>query len=391
LSPAPVVAIGLEAGEAATSLAQAIAQAAAQGAGGALLTRHELPAACLAALAPALADNSLPLGLAASLSDPPSAEVLAALFQGGTRLIHWRAGSGGASDEGPALEDVSRIMVVASRAGLWNHLRLPLEGSGEWAQALLDFVGSNPHTVHSWSRPVFWPWSPRPGSRIGEPRAEAYRQVAPLPGAPLWRKLAAPAHLLLYLERHGCDAIRHWRVRPTGDGVYRLGENLRYVFAKPEDIAPEVLEEVALLVLAAGKVKPQWLRFNLANAYLVSYASEEGVIVGTDTLKRLRPEYVASLKEQSGLDLTGYTERGYISIRPEYRGTGVSNALVRGVIARSEGRKMIIITGEENLPGQKLLARNGQRLVRTYYSKRLDKPMQIWMPQDQDPELGEEG
>lgn len=51
---------------------------------------------------------------------------------------------------------------------------------------------------------------------------------------------------------------------------------------------------------------------------------------------------------------------------------------------------MIIITGQDNLPGQKLLARNGQRLALTYYSKRLDKPMQIWMPRDQDPELGEE-
>ncbi|BEQ16675.1 hypothetical protein [Desulfoferula mesophila] len=386
LSPAPVVALDLEAGEGPASLAQAISRAAAQEAGGALITNRELPATYLEALAPALKGNPLPLGLAASLSDPPSAQVLTALFQGGTRLIQWRAASGG----GPALEQVSQGLLAASRAGLWNHLRLPLEGSGDWAQALLDFVGSNPHTVHSWSRPVLWPWSPHPRSRIGEPRAEAYRQVAPLPGGPLWRQLAVPAHLLLYLDRHGCDAVRHWRVRPTGEEVYRLGENLTYVFAKPEDIAPEVLEEIALLVLAAGKVKPQWLRFNLANAYLVSYASEEGVIVGTDTLKRLRPEYVASLKEQSGLDLTGYTERGYISIRPEYRGTGVSNALVRGVIARSEGRKMIIITGQDNLPGQKLLARNGQRLALTYYSKRLDKPMQIWMPRDQDPELGEE-
>jgi GNAT superfamily N-acetyltransferase len=151
-----------------------------------------------------------------------------------------------------------------------------------------------------------------------------------------------------------------------------------------------VLEEIALLVLAAGKVKPQWLRFNLANAYLVGYAAEEGVIVGTDTLKRLRPEYIEHIKEQTGLNLEGYSERGYVSIRPEYRGTGLGNALVQGIIARAGGRKMFIITGEDNLAGQNLLARNNTRRVRTYLSQRLNKPMQIWMPRDQDPELGEE-
>ena len=371
-------------------LVELIRQVAAQGVAGLLLTSQEMPAAYLEQLAPELSGNQTSLALAASLNDPPSPQTLAALAQGGVRLIHWSAPSGEALESGPLLAAMQNILVAASRAGLWNHLKMPMEGSDPWAQALRDFTGSNPQVAHSWSRPTPWPWSPRPISYIGEPRAEAYRQVAPLPGGPLWRKLAGPAHLLLYLERHGRDAVRHWRVRSEGDSVYRLGENLSYVFAEPKDIAPEVLEEVALLVLAAGKVKPQWLRHNLAGAYLVAYAGEEGVIVGTDTLKRLRPEYIEHIKEQSGLDLTGYTERGYVSVRPEYRGTGLGNALVQGVIARAQGRKMIIITGSDNLAGQQLLARNNQRRVRTYFSDRLNKPMQIWMPQDQDPDLGEE-
>lgn len=371
-------------------LAGLIGQMAERGVAGVLLTNQEMPAAYLEKLAPVLEGNRTPLALAASVEDPPSPQALAALARGGLRLIHWSAPSRGSLDSDSLLAAMNKTLVSASRSGLWNHLELPMEGSDSWAQALLDFTGSNPQVVHSWFRPTPWPWSPRPISYIGEPRAEAYRQVAPLPGGPLWRKLAGPAHLLLYLERHGCDAVRHWRVRPEGDSVYRLGENLSYVYAEPKDMPPDVLEEITLLVLAAGKVKPQWLRYNLANAYLVAYASEEGVIVGTDTLKRLRPEYLEHIKEQSGLDLTGYTERGYVSVRPEYRGTGVGNALVQGVIARSQGRKMVIITGSDNLAGQKLLARNNQRRVRTYFSKRLNKPMQIWMPQDQDPELGEE-
>ncbi|MBU4603626.1 MAG: GNAT family N-acetyltransferase, partial [Proteobacteria bacterium] len=371
-------------------LAGLVGQMAERGVAGVLLTSQEMPSAYLEQLAPELEGDRIPLALAASLEDPPSAQTLAALARGGLRLIHWSSPSGAVLESGPLLAAMNKTLVSASRTGLWNHLTLPMEGSDSWAQALLDFTGSNPQVVHSWSRPTPWPWSPRPISYIGEPRAEAYRQVAPLPGGPLWRKLAGPAHLLLYLERHGCDTVRHWRVRPEGDSVYRLGEKLNYVFAEPKDIAPGVLEEVALLVLAAGKVKPGWLRHNLAHAYLVAYTSEEGVIVGTDTLKRLRPEYLEHIKDQSGLDLTGYTERGYVSIRPEYRGTGIGNALVQGVIARAQGRKMVIITGSDNLAGQKLLARNNSRRVKTYFSKRLNKPMQIWMPQDQDPELGEE-
>ncbi|MBU1276907.1 MAG: GNAT family N-acetyltransferase [Proteobacteria bacterium] len=371
-------------------LVELLNQMAGRGAAGALLLNQEMPAAFLESLAGVLTPGGPPLALAASLEDSPSPQALAALARGGVRLVHWSPPSGAEPDPDPLLAAAQKTLVAASRAGLWNHLELPAEGADPLAQALLDFIGSNPQVVHSWSRPTPWPWSPRPISHVGEPRAEAYRQVTPLPGGPLWRKLAAPAHLLLYLERHGREAVRHWRVRPDGESSYGLGENLRYVFAEPKEIGPEILEEIALLVLAAGKVKPQWLRYNLANAYLVGYAEEEGVIVGTDTLKRLRPEYITSIKEQTGLDLTGYTERGYISIRPEYRGTGVGNALVQGVIARAGGRKMFIITGSDNLAGQNLLARNNTRRVRTYFSQRLNKPMQIWMPQDQDPELGEE-
>jgi GNAT superfamily N-acetyltransferase len=371
-------------------LVQGMARQAGQGAAGFLLLRQDLPAAYLAELAAALAGRETPVGLAASLDDPPDPQGMAALAAGGVRLVSWRSESAGALDLSQNLAAIQRVLVAASRAGLWNHLELPPEASDPMAEGLLDFTGANPQVVHSWSRPELWPWSPRPRQPIGEPQAQAYRQVEPLPGRPLWRFMADPAHLLLQLKRHGREALLRWRVRHNGASIYRLGQDLRYVFETPDKIGPDRLEEIALLVLAAGKVRPKWLRHNLARAYLVGYAEEEGVIVGTDTLKRPREEYIASIKEQSGLDLTGYAERGYISIRPEYRGTEVSNRLIQGLISRAQGRKMVIITGAENIPAQKILARNGQRRVRTYHSRRLDKDMQIWMPREQDPELGEE-
>lgn len=370
-------------------LAQGMAMQASKGAAAFLSLRQVMPAAYLADLAPALEGNQVPLGLAASLDDPPTPEVLSALHAGGVRLVQWQSGTLPPASPEERLGQAEKALALSNRAGLWNHLVLPTEASDPMAAGLLDFTGSNPQVVHSWSRPWLWPWSPRPRQAIGEPQAQAFRQVAPLPGRPLWRFMDDPAHLLLYVARHGSQRLMRWRVR-DGGGVHLLGQNLEYVFARPGEIGPERLEEIAMLVLAAGKVRPKWLRHNLAHAYLVGYAHEEGVIVGTDTLKRPRDEYIERIKEQSGLDLTGYTERGYVSIRPEYRGTGMGNALVQGIISRAGGRKMVIITGEDNLAGQKLLARNNQRRVRTYFSKRLNKPMQIWMPQEQDPELGEE-
>ena len=167
---------------------------------------------------------------------------------------------------------MQKTLVSASHAGLWNHLALPMDGSDSWAQSLLDFTGSNPQIVHSWYRPTPWPWSPRPIKYIGEPRAEAYRQVAPsarralvaqagrsgppfaLPGTPRLRRGAPLA------------GAPRWRQR-----IPARGETCATNSPNQRMFAPEVMEEIALLVLAAGKVKPQWLRHNQANAYLVSY------------------------------------------------------------------------------------------------------------------------
>ncbi len=407
LSPQPVMSLGPASGgepehggrsgpEAAApwlapapELARGLARLAGQGAAGLLLLGQSLPGAYLAELASALAGHTAPLGLAASLDDPPDPGALAALAAGGVRLLWWRARDAEAPEPSQGLAAVQAVLAAASRSGLWSHLELPLEASGPVARGLLEFAGLNPHMVNSWSRSELWPWSPRPRRPAGEPQAQGYRRLRPLPGRPLWRFVADPAHLLLQLARHGREALLRWRVR--GDGaIWRLGQGLRYVFDTPDAIGPQRLEEIALLVLAAGKVRSKWLRHNLARAYVVGYAEEEGVIVATDTMKRLREPYIASIKEQSGLDLTGYAERGYISIRPEYRGLGVSNRLIQGLVSRARGRKMVIITGAENIPVHKILARNGQRRVLTYHSRRLDKDMQVWMPRGQDPELGEE-
>ncbi|RJX29719.1 MAG: N-acetyltransferase [Desulfarculus sp.] len=316
-------------------------------------------------------------------------EGLKALAQAGVRLVRWRLEEGGAAPPAERLAALRRLLRAAARAGLWSHLQLPRRAPEALLRGLLRLLGLNPHLAHSWSPPPAWPWSPAPAAPL---RADigGYSQLPPLPGRPLWQALAEPAHLSLYLARHGCPQVSRWRVRADGRSVYTLGRGVTYHFHPPSEVPKERLEEIAQLVLAGGRVRPKWLRHNLARAYVVGWAEEEGVLVGTDTLKRPRPEYLAVIKSYSGMDLTGYTERGYISVRPEYRSLGLGGQLIKQLVARAGGLKMFVIVGRDNPSGEQVLAHNQTRLVTTYYSHKMGKEMGIWMPVDQEPPPMEE-
>ncbi|MEW5912890.1 MAG: GNAT family N-acetyltransferase [Thermodesulfobacteriota bacterium] len=314
---------------------------------------------------------------------------LAALAESGQRLVRWRLPEDDAMPPAQRLPALRRLLRSAARAGLWSHLELPRRAPAALTQGLLRLVGVNPHLVHSWSPPLAWPWLGAPAEPL-LPAVGGYRDLPPLPGRPLWQALAEPAHLWLYLGRHGCAQVNNWRVKDDGRSVYTLGKAVTYHFHPPAEVSKERLEEIAQLVLAGGRVKPKWLRYNLARAYMVGWAEEEGVLVGTDTLKRPRPEYLAVIKSYSGMDLTGYTERGYISVRPEYRGLGVGGQLIKRLVARAGGLKMFVIVGRDNPSGEQVLAKNNTRLVTTYFSRLLGKEMGIWMPVDQEPPPMEE-
>lgn len=324
------------------------------------------------------------LGLGPELSPDkvPEAAGLAAMAKDGACLLRWSLADAGGGGSAKLFKSFRRVLKEATSAGLWNHLELPT--SGPWREGLLRLAGTNPHLVHSWSLPRPWPWQPGFGQPPDQPHGGGYAELAPLSGAPLWRSLAGPAHLWLYLQRHGPQTMRHWWLPPDGP-PYRLGDRVSYHYHRPADLPPKRLEEIASLILAAGKVGPKWLRHNLEHAYLVGWAEEQGVIVGTDTLKRPRQEYIDSVREQSGYDLNGYAERGYISILPQYRGLGVGSQLIQDLVARAGDLKMFVIVGRDNKGGEQVLLRNRTRLVATYYSRLLDKEMGIWMPVDQEP------
>ena len=139
------------------------------------------------------------------------------------------------------------------------------------------------------------------------------------------------------------------------------------------------MDESCRMVEAGGSVSMHQVRGNLERAFLIGYAMEFDRIVGNSSLKHPRPEYVEKLKRKSGYDFTGYLERGYTSVRPEYRGSGIGTRLLAGLTKRTEGKKLYSIITEDNLATQKIAARNRTRKLTTFFSDTIGKEVGVWV------------
>lgn len=256
-----------------------------------------------------------------------------------------------------------------SRAGIWNHL--VLDGLAASPQNLAA-VASQPNLIHSWE-------ASRKADR-DEPLLQRYGSVRPLPGRPLWRAVTNPVHRFLLLDRFGSDWLSRARVDDSGDPIFCLGQALEYHFCAPGQLPPGYLDEICAMVKAGGTVGATHVRSNLERAFLIGYALEKGVIVGNSSLKNPRAEYIEAVRHQSGLNLSGFVERGYTSVRPEYRGLGIGTKLLEGLTARAGDRKIFSVIAEDNTATQTIAIRNHTRKVATYFSPMAGKQVAIWMP-----------
>lgn len=257
-----------------------------------------------------------------------------------------------------------------SRAGIWNHLIL--DGASA-SQENCRRVASQPNIVHSWEATGV-------GHRNGGPNP-AYGHVHPLPGRPLWQKVTDPAKRFLLADALTRDRLLRLRIDDDGKRLYMLGENLAYHFVPPDQLPDGYLDEICAMVAAGGTVATTHVRANLQRAHLIGYVEEKGIIAGNSSLKNPRPEYIDSVRQQSGLDLGGYVERGYTSVRPEYRGLGIGTRLLEGLTRRAGDRKIFSVIGEDNTATQTIAIRNRTRKVATYFSQKAGKQVGIWMPE----------
>jgi len=312
------------------------------------------------------------IGLVLDAGQPATQARTARAYKKGLKLILWKTVPAAQPDS------LKKALWNASRAGIWNHLVFPAN-KGDVDTGLLGFALNNPNIANSYSftgdRFLTSPGDTEtPVSSI-----RGYSRVKPLPGKPLWAAIGAPEQLLLFLHTYGIKQVQKWRVMEDGRQVNQLGRSIDYYFAEPDALPPGFLDEICRMVEAGGSVDMIKVRYNLERAFLIGYAMEFGLVAGNSSLKHPRPEYIQSLHENTGLDFNGYLERGYTSVRPEYRGTGIGTRLLEGLTERTQGKKLYSIITEDNLATQKIAIRNKTRKLTTFFSRKAGKEVGVWV------------
>jgi GNAT superfamily N-acetyltransferase len=285
-------------------------------------------------------------------------------------VIRWRV------EENDPLPPAKKRKAAAAD-GCWNHLDLfDAHLKEERLSAPADLSA-----VHSfcWWKPEAY--APAGARQIWPQGVEGYTGVRPLPGAPFWCRVKDPVLLGVWLSAMTSAELMRLRVDEHSGAVFRLGDALEYRFVPPAELTPEEMDEVCSMVIAGGSVAPKWVRHNLERSFLIGLVTERGVIAANSSLKHPRREYIETVSRAAGIDLSGFLERGYTSVRPEYRGLGIGTRLLEGLTARARDYKIFSIIGEDNLATQKIAIRNRTRKVATFYSHALEKPVGLWMPE----------
>ena len=257
-----------------------------------------------------------------------------------------------------------------SRAGIWNHLIL--EGPAA-TTANRDAAARQPNIIHSWQAIT--------GDDHDTIVDDGYGTLPALPGRPLWTTVDDPLHRFMLIDRFGKNWLMRSRADEDGDRIIPLGENLAYHFCLPDEMPQGMLDNICAMVAAGGTVAATHVRSNLERAYLIGYVLENGVLIGNSSLKHPRPQYIENVRRQSGLDLSGFVERGYTSVRPEYRGLGIGTRLLEGLTERTGDRKIFSVIAEDNEATKIIARRNRTRQVASYYSDKAGKAVGIWMPE----------
>lgn len=305
--------------------------------------------------------TNLRLSLTCSLNQPIPSNLSQLDHCGGIVQIQWRI---------TARIQTMDFFKAFSQVGVWNHLLL--DGAGACPENC-KAVADQPNIVHSWE-------IADSGERYCT-RNPTYGQARPLSGRPLWQAMKDPVSRFLMADALTKDRLLRLRIDDDGNRLYTVGENLDYHFVPPDRLPVGYLDEICSMVAAGGTVAATHVRSNLQRAHLIGYVEENGVIVGNSSLKNPRPEYITTVYRQSGLDLKGYVERGYTSVRPEYRGLGIGTRLLEGLTRRAGNRKIFSVISEDNTATQTIAIRNRTRKVATYFSHKAGKPVGIWMPE----------
>ena len=155
---------------------------------------------------------------------------------------------------------------------------------------------------------------------------------------------------------------------------------IRFCYDRHEGIQPAILDQIRRLIIKGGGVGTKLIPENLQNAFLIGYAIDPSDrVLGTVTLKRPKAEYRLKIEEVTGLDLSGYLERGYTSIEKGFSGGVIADSLIKGLIERSENRKIYTTIRMDNHGALKLTRKNGMRLAATFKNWRTGREIGLFV------------
>ena len=165
-----------------------------------------------------------------------------------------------------------------------------------------------------------------------------------------------------------------------------LQKTLTYHFKTPNEISSQILDQVQLLIEKESEVGSALVKENLENAFLISYAlDQEGLVVGTVTLKHPKEAYRRKIEAITGLDLSGYLERGYTSVETAFRNSDVAHILIKGLIDRSRGQKIYVTIRMDNTFALELTYKNNMALAAQFINERTGHKIGVFTNQETKP------
>jgi anaerobic magnesium-protoporphyrin IX monomethyl ester cyclase len=352
-----------------------------------------------------------------------TADRLKLLSEAGVRLIRWGIETGHPRilklmNKGTRLDDTIRVLDASAKAGIWNHATVivgfPTETEEEARETVRflqrnqeilpssiffkftllsnSYISQHPETFNlsalSEKSDLFtYEYRYERGSGMDEKTLDSFwawlqrYRINQLYDHPFWFYLRIREYLLLHVARYGVDRVRRMKVKPGDLIAYACGGRMSYFFKRAEEIPQEILAEIRELIASGEGVGTAWIDENLKRAFLIGYAVEESRVVGTMTLKRPPERYREAIEKKSHVDLEGYLERGYSSVRPEYRGLGVGDALLKGLVSRAPAQKIYVTIRMDNLPAVKLTRKNDMRLAATFKNERTGHEIGLFINQ----------
>ncbi len=142
---------------------------------------------------------------------------------------------------------------------------------------------------------------------------------------------------------------------------------------EPKEFSDREVHQLMELIELGDEVDTIVLQQNVNNAKALVFAREESRLLAVATLKRPKATYRKSVSEKSDFDLDAETypfELGYVFVKEEARGKGVSHQLVAAAIERSNERSIFATVRSDNAGMQRVLKRAGFSVVGTAYAGR---------------------